>query len=118
NIATALNRTFSAAAPAAVDPIVHDLYLRGIRPAIAPGDMHTRIEILETVTQRAPDFADAWGKLAEQRAQLRLFRPYAERAAVAKTVADEANRALALDAANPSARLAQYLLLDTWGKFV
>jgi len=118
SIANALNRTFSISATRTVDPVVHDLYLRGIRPAITPGEMQTRIEVLETVSQRAPHFADAWGKLAEQRAHLRLIRPYAERDSIAETVAVEAHRALALDPHNPAARLAQYLLLPPWGRFV
>lgn len=118
NIAGALNRTFSAAAVQAIEPAVYDLYLHGTRPAIAPSDMQSRIDLLAAVTERAPHFADAWGKLAEQRAQLRLFQPHAQRQTIAKTVAAEADRALALDPQNPSARLAQFLLLPPWGKFV
>jgi TolB-like protein len=118
NIAAALNRRFSGDAKEAVDPTVYDLYLHGIRPALTPGDMHARIALLEDVTRRAPNFVCGWGKLAEQRAQLRLLRPYAERDAMAKAVAFEAARAQELDARNPGAQLARYLLLPPWGKFI
>ena len=118
NIAAALNRRFSGDAKEAVDPTVYDLYLHGIRPALTPGDMQARIALLEDVTRRAPSFVCGWGKLAEQRAQLRLLRPYAERDAMAKAVAFEAAHAQDLDARNPGAQLAQYLLLPPWGKFI
>ncbi len=118
NIATALNRSFSGEAKEAVDPAVYDLYLNGIRPAITPSEMQSRIELLEAVTRRAPNFVCGWGKLAEQRAQLRLLRPYAERDALAKAAASEATHAHQIDDRNPGARLAQYLLLPPWGKFI
>jgi hypothetical protein len=118
NIASALNRTFSAAVSQAIDPAVYDLYLHGIRPALTPSEMQSRIDLLEAVTQRAPNFVCGWGKLAEQRAHLRLFRPYAERDAIAKVVASEAARAQTIDERNPGARIAQYLLLPPWGQFI
>jgi len=118
NIAGALNRKLSAAAIQAVEPAVYDLYLHGIRPALTPIEMQSRIDLLEAVTQRAPNFVCGWGKLAEQRAHLRLHRPYAERGAIAKVVASEAAQAQKIDERNPGARIAQYLLLPPWGRFI
>jgi TolB-like protein len=118
NIASALNRTLSAATTEAIDPAVYDLYLHGIRPALTPIEMQSRIDLLEAVTQRAPNFVCGWGKLAEQRAHLRLHRPYPDRDALAKVVASEAAKAQKIDDRNPGARIAQYLLLPPWGRFI
>ncbi len=118
SIASALRRTFYSVSSKAIDPAAYDLYLRGIRTAFVSEDLTPGIAALEEVTRRAPQFAEAWGKLAELRAHFLFHRPYAERERLAAMVTAEARRALALDAHNPAARLAQLLLMPPWGKYI
>ena len=69
------------------------------------------VALLEVATQRAPNFAEAWGRLASLRAWLRFYQPFADRAASAGLVANEAERALALDPQNVDALLAQFFVI-------
>ena len=118
NIARALDQTFAAAATVAVDPAIYDLYLRSSGRSYAPDELRTNVGVLELVTQRAPQFAPAWGRLGFQRAFLRFYQPYAERAASAALVIREAERALALDAQNTDALAAQVFVIAPFGHFI
>jgi len=118
NIASALQRTFLSVSSRAIDPQAYDLYLRGIRTAFVSDDLRPGIAALDEVTRRAPQFAEAWGKLAELRAHFRFLQPYTERQRLAETIAEDARRALSLDQHNPAARLAQLLLMPPWGRFI
>jgi tetratricopeptide (TPR) repeat protein len=73
---------------------------------------------LEVVTQRAPHFAEAWGRLAFNRAFLRFNQPFTHSAASAPHGASEANRALALDPQNVDALMAQLFSFPPFGCFV
>jgi TolB-like protein len=117
-IASALDRTFQRTSPAAIDPEVYELYLRGIEPTFDPREIEARTAMLEEVTRRAPHFADAWGRLANAGAWQRFFLPYSQRAANAKTVSARAARALSLDPHNTFARSAQFALLPPYGQFL
>jgi len=118
NIAGALHQAFSSFSTRAVDPAVYDLYLRASPKAFAPDELRTHVELLEVVTQRAPHFAEAWGRLAFLRAFLRFYRPFAERAAGGDLVAREAARALALDPQNVDAMAAQLFVVPPFGRFI
>lgn len=116
-IAAALHRTFTSFSTKAVDPAVYDLYLRASPKSYAPDEARTNIGLLEAATQRAPHFAEAWGRLAYVRAFLRFYQPFADHATWGGLVAREAERALAVDAANIDALSAQYCLLPPYGRF-
>ena len=118
SIAEALDRTFSRISTRAVDPSVYDLYLRAQPRSYAPDELRTQIGLLEVVTQRAPQFAEAWGRLAYLRAWLHFYQPFAERPASAARVAVEANRALALDPDNTDAIAGQLFVLPPFGRFI
>ena len=70
HIALSLHQAFSSFSTQAVDPADYDLYLRASPSSYAPDELRTHIGLLEVVTQRAPDFAEAWGRLAYLRAWL------------------------------------------------
>jgi tetratricopeptide (TPR) repeat protein len=74
--------------------------------------------VLEIVSQRAPRFAAAWGRLAFLRAFLRFYEPFADRAARAAQVHRDAGRALAIDAHNLDALAGQYLVVAPFGRFI
>jgi TolB-like protein/class 3 adenylate cyclase len=118
NIAAALHRTFSSAPSRTVDPAVHDLYLRASPKSYAPDELRAHIDELEIVTRRAPHFGQAWGRLANLRAWLHFYRPFAERPAIAALVGREAERALALDAQNMDAMTAQLFVVPPFGSFL
>jgi TolB-like protein/class 3 adenylate cyclase len=118
SIAHALDETFAAAAAPPVDPAVYDLYLRAHPKSYAPDDLRTQIGVLEVVTQRAPRFAPAWGRLAYLRAFLRFYQPFAERAGSAAQVGADAGHALSLDAQNLDALAAQYFVIAPFGRFI
>jgi len=94
----------------------YDLYLRGKRQAFGSDQILERTVLLEAATRLAPNYADAWGALADQRALLRFQRSGAEREHIAAAAASEAERALALDPNNLEALVAQYHLLPTIGR--
>lgn len=117
SLAGALHRAFSSVAPAPVDPATYDLFLRALRPDLAPERIVENIGLLEEVTKRAPHFADAWGKLAQRRAFLYHFIPYKHRPPVAALIQKEIGEARQRDPLNPAARMAEYLLLPPYGAF-
>jgi len=117
-IATALHQTFTSFSTKAIDPAVYDLYLRASPKSYAPGELRTNLGLLEVATQRAPNFAEAWGRLAFVRSWLRVYQPFADRAASADLVRREAERALALDPQNADALVARYFVVAPFGRFL
>jgi adenylate cyclase len=118
HIAAALDQTFTSFSTKAIDPAVYDLYLHASPKSYAPDELRTNVGLLEVATQRVPKFAEAWGRLAYLRAWLRFYQPFADRAASAGLVANEAARALALDPQNVDALLAQFFVMPPFGRFV
>ena len=118
SIAHALDQAFSSVPTPALEPAVYDLYLRSSPKSYAPDELRTHVGVLELVTQRAPQFAAAWGRLAYLRSFLRFYEPFAGRAASGARVNDEAQRALALDAQNIDAMAAQLFVLAPFGRFI
>jgi adenylate cyclase len=80
--------------------------------------LRTHVGFLEVVTQRAPHFAEAWGRLAFLRSFLHQYLPFADRAVSADRVSREAGRALALDPQNVDAMAGQMLVIPPFGRFV
>jgi adenylate cyclase len=117
-IATALHQTFTSFSTKAIDPAVYDLYLRASPKSYAPDELRTNLGLLEVATQRAPNFAEAWGRLAFVRSWLRVYQPFGDRAASADLVRREAERALALDPQNADALVARYFVVAPFGRFV
>ena len=117
-IARALDHTFSSFSTRAVDPAVYDLYLRASPKSYAPDDLRTCVGLLEVVTQRAPHFVEAWGRLAYLRGFLHMYLPFAERAESAARVAREASHALALDAQNIDALASRCFVMPPFGRFI
>lgn len=117
HIARALDQTFTRFSTRVVDPAVYDLYLRASPSSYAPDELRTCAGLVEVATQRAPRFAEAWGRLAFLRAFLRFYQPFADRAASAALVGRAADAALALDPQNVDALLAQLFLIPPFGGF-
>lgn len=117
-IAGALQQTFTSFSTKAIDPVAYDLYLRASIKSYAPDELRGHVELLEAAVQLAPNFAEAWGRLAYVRTWARLYQPFAERAASAALVTREAERALALDHENVDALTAQYFILPPYGSFI
>ena len=118
SIAGALDRAFSRASTPEVDPAVYDLYLRARPRSYAPDELRGYIALLEDVTRRAPDFADAWGRLANLRSFHHFYEPFAERAPSAERVEAEAARALAIDPRNADALAARLFVVPPFGHFI
>jgi TolB-like protein len=118
SIARALDYRFFGVTTRAVDPAVYDLYLRSSPRSYAPDELRTGVGVLEVVTQRAPHFIEAWGRLAYVRSFLHMYLPFAERAASAEHVVREASHALALDAQNNDALVARCFVMPPFGQFV
>jgi TolB-like protein/tetratricopeptide (TPR) repeat protein len=118
SIARALDQTFSSFSTRAVDPAVYDLYLRASPKSYAPDDLRTCVNLLEVVTQRAPHFVEAWGRLAYLRGFLHVYLPFVERAANAERVTREASHALALDAQNIDALASRCFVTPPFGRFI
>jgi TolB-like protein/class 3 adenylate cyclase len=118
NIASALHQAFSSFSTKAVDPDVYDLFLRASPKSYAPDELRMYIGQLEAVTQRAPHFVEAWGRLAYVRAWLFLYQPFADRPASAALVKREAARALTLDPQNVDAMMAQLFVVPPFGQFM
>ena len=118
SIAKALDRAFSSFSTRAVDSAVYDLYLRASPKSYAPDDLRTCVGLLDVVTQRAPHFVEAWGRLAYLRGFLHVYLPFAERAESAARVARESSHALALDAQNNDALVARCFVMPPFGQFV
>ncbi len=117
-IAGALDQTFSSFSTPAVDPTVYDLYLRASLKSYAPDELRTSVGLLEVATQRAPQFWEAWARLAYSRSWLRFYEPFAVRAASAPLVVGEANRALSVDPQNADALAAKLFVFPPFGQFV
>jgi tetratricopeptide (TPR) repeat protein len=118
SIAEALDRQFSRPVTQTVDPAVYDIYLRARPNSYAPDELKTSVGLLETVTERAPQFADAWGRLAYVRAWQSFYLPFADRAQTGRQVAAEVTRALAIDPQNTDALVAQLFTFPPFGRFV
>jgi TolB-like protein len=118
HIARALHQAFFSFATKGVDPDVYDLYLRASPTSYAPDELRNHMRLLETVTQRAPDFVEAWGRFAYLRSWLRFYQPFADRSASAALVQQEAARALAIDPQNVDAMTAQLFVLPPFGRFI
>ena len=117
SIATALHQAFSSFSSANIDPEIYDLYLRSSLKSYAPEELRTNVGLLEVATQREPDFAEAWARLAYARAWLRFYEPFSQRASSGAQVASDANRALALDAQNADALVARLFVIAPFGRF-
>ena len=117
-IADALTQTFTSFSTKAVDPSVYDLYLRASPRSYAPDELRMKVGLLEVATQRAPHFAEAWGRLGYLRAWLRFYEPFPDRPASAALVAREAGRALDLDPENVDAITAQLFVVPPFGRFI
>ncbi|MDH3533449.1 MAG: hypothetical protein OEO82_11010, partial [Gammaproteobacteria bacterium] len=118
SIAAALDQTFSSVSTTGVDPAIYDLYLRASPKSYAPDELRRHIGVLETVTRRAPNFGEAWGRLAFLRSFLHFYQPFADRASSAARVAREADQALALDPQSVDAMTAQLFVIPPFGQFV
>ncbi len=118
HVADALDETFTSFSTKAIDPSIYDLHLRAAFRSYAPDELRTNIGLLDVVTQRAPNFADGWGRLAFARAWLRLYEPFAARAASGDAAMRDAARALALDPQNADALVTQLFVMQPFGRFV
>ncbi|HEY5680933.1 MAG TPA: TIR domain-containing protein [Pseudomonadales bacterium] len=118
NIAGALHHTFQSFSTPAVDPGAYDLYLRASPESYAPEEMRTNIGLLEVATQRAPDFPEAWGRLAYLRAFLRFYEPFPGRGASAAIIARESAHALQADPENGDALAARAFVVAPFGNFI
>lgn len=118
SIASALRQTFNSVSPRALDPSVYDLYLRSNPKSYAPDELRASVRLLEVVAERAPDFAQGWGRLAYLRGFLHVYLPFAERPESARRVAQEATRALALDPENVDALTGHCFIMPPFGGFV
>jgi TolB-like protein len=118
HIAAALDETFHGVSTLAIDPEAYDLYLRASPRSFGPDELRAGIGLLEIATTRAPDFADAWGRLAYLRSWLRYYEPYATRTASAARVLDAAARAMATDPRNFDALVARLFVMPPFGRFV
>ena len=117
-ISAALDQTFSRLPSIAVDPADYDLYLRASLRSYSPDELRSKIALLEVATQRAPHFAEAWARLAYQRAWLRFYQPYADRQPSTAAIVREADLALGIDPHNADALLAKLFVIAPFGRFV
>ncbi len=118
SIAHALDHAFFSYSTQSVDPAIYDLYLRSSPKSYAPDELRTSVGLLQVVTQRAPHFIEAWGRLAYLRGFLHMYLPFTERAVSAANVVREASHALALDAQNNDALAARCFVVPPFGQFV
>jgi len=118
NIAAALNTTFSRGSTPTVDSAIYDLYLRASLTSYAPDELRTHIGLLEVATQRAPEFTEAWARLAYSRAWLGFYEPFARRAEIGAVVVREAEQALVSDPQNVDALVAKLFVIAPFGQFV
>lgn len=118
SIARALDQAFLKFSQRKVDPAVYDLYLQASPKSYAPDEFRPLVALLEVATERAPDFAEAWGRLVYLRSWLHFYIPFAERPANAERMAHDAAHALALDPEGSYARMAQALALPAFGRFI
>ena len=118
SIAEALNGQFSRFSTAGIDPTIYDLYLQSSPRSFSPDELRGHVGRLERATGQAPQFAEAWGRLAYLRAFLHFYQPFAERPVSASLVNEEAARALALDPLNIDAMTAQLFVIPPFGQFL
>jgi adenylate cyclase len=116
-IATALHQTLKRGASKAVDPAAYDLYLRAAPYSYSPEELRGSIALLEQAVQCAPQFTDAWGRLAHLRAFLQSYEPYASRTATGERIKEEARRALGADPQNMNALIATAFIVPPFGRF-
>lgn len=116
-IAIALNQAFARVHTGLIDPEVYDIYLRTSPKSFAPDELRQLIAMLEKVTRRVPEFAEAWGRLAYLRAFSRFYQPYSERQSIADRVNEEAARALELDAKCVDAMTGRLFVIPPFGAF-
>jgi len=118
SIARALDHAFANPSSRNVAPDIYDLYLRASLRSYAPDELRERIEMLEEVTRRAPDFTEAWARLAYIRGWQHFYQPFAERAATVARVKEEAGRALEVDPLNIDALAGQLFVVPAFGAFL
>ncbi|MBW2425762.1 MAG: hypothetical protein JRG86_16065 [Deltaproteobacteria bacterium] len=118
SIAAELDRAFAGSTARAVDPGVYDLYLRASPKSYAPEELRSQVALLEAATAQAPDFCEAWGRLAYLRAWLHFYQPFADRPVIAERVMNEARRAMAQDPQNIDAMTAQLFVVPPFGSFL
>ena len=63
NMARALDQPFARFSSLAVAPAAYDLYLSAVLRSYAPHELRTLTGLLEVVTECAPHFVAAWGRL-------------------------------------------------------
>lgn len=117
-IADALDAAFFPTESRKVDPALYDLYLKAKPLAPNPAQWATSISLLEAVTAAAPDFADAWGRLAFFLSHQRAMMPYAERDGITAAARNAVAQALALDPRQSDAKFAVAAMVDPWGAFI
>jgi TolB-like protein len=118
-IASALDTAFFPPKSAPINPAAYDLYLRCRGVLFTnPDTLRRCIPLLESATQQAPNFADAWGLLALMRSWLLMFLPFEERKPVARLIGEETARCRALDADNAMAAAAEWGLVAPFGDFL
>jgi TolB-like protein len=117
NIARALDHTISGPATMLVESDVYDLYLRTSPSNYAPAELRQHVGSLEIVTRRAPEFVEAWARLAYLRAWLHSYEPFANRPQIEARVLSEADRALAADPQNVDALAAKLFVIPPFGRF-
>jgi tetratricopeptide (TPR) repeat protein len=117
SIAVSLRRAIPCAPRQRIAPSDYDLYLRSSPNSYSPDDLRKSVNLLEIVTERAPDFAEGWGRIAYLRGFLHVYLPYTERKANAGQVEREASTALTLDPGNIDALAARCFTAPPFGAF-
>ena len=117
SISEALHQTFTRAAGKAVDPAAYDLYLRATPHSYAPDELRSNITLLEEAVKRSPQFAQAWGRLAQLRAFASKYEPYPSRAATTERINEDVRHALRGDPQNMDAWVALCLVAPPFGRF-
>jgi TolB-like protein len=117
-IAQALFAKFTPARLNPIDPAIYDLYLRAREIETNPETLLRSIASLERVTEFAPDFDDAWGRLAALRGFMRLNLPYRDRTVLTAQTHDAIARCYQLNSNNLEANYADYWLSAPFGDFV
>ncbi len=117
-IAAAMDRTFASFSTLAVDPEAYDLYLQALPASYAPDELRAAIDLLGQVISRAPEFSEAWGRLAFLRAWLNFYEPYSGRPQTAARINMEAHRAQTQDAENAYALTARLFAVPPFAHFI
>jgi TolB-like protein len=114
-IAAALELEFAPPEVEPLDPAIYDLYLRAKERVTAPALMERNVASLQQVTRMAPGYAAGWATLAYRRAELLMHCPYAQRAALRRTIEADIARAEELDPGHPDALAARWVLMPPYG---